>query len=402
MGEREVVFVEGMRTAFGRMGGTIRDIKAEELAGIGVKGLIEKTKIHEKDRVDCAFMGSATHCSHALNPARWAVLYAGLPYETSATYVEMQCGSAIDSINHAAWKILCNHADIVIAGGMESYSQMAVKFSMSTPPYRLIPPMPLQTKLSPVDEENIGMGLTAENLQVMYNIPREEADKFALRSQVLARKAMDAGYFEEEIIPITVPQGKKQPPIEFKVDEHPRETSMEALSALPPVFKKDGTVTAGNASGRNDGSAFVLMMTKEKAKELGYEPMAKWISGGDWGVDPKIMGIAPAYAVPLALKRAGLKISDMDVMECNEAFAVQNLAVIKELENQTGEKIDVEAKWNPNGGAIAFGHPNGASGARICMFTMRELIRRGGRYGFFSSCCGGGLGVATVIENLRL
>jgi len=400
MSEREVVFVEAMRTAFGRMGGTLRDFSAEELAGIGVKGLLEKTKIHEKAHVNCVFMGTALGCSRALNPARWAALYAGLPYSTSASYIEMQCGSAIDSMNHAAWKILCNHADIIIAGGMESYSQMPAKFSMSQPPYQMNPPMPMETQLSPVPEENIGMGLTAENLQVMYNIPREESDEFALRSQVLAKKAMDAGYFDEEIIPVAVPQGKKKPPIEFKVDEHPRGTSMEALSALPAVFKKGGTVTAGNSSGRNDGSAFVLMMTSEKAKELGYEPMAKWISGGDYGCDPKIMGIGPAYAMPQAIKRAGLKLSDMEVMECNEAFAVQNLAVIKEIEKQTGEKVDMD-RWNPNGGAIAFGHPNGASGARICMFAMRELIRRGGRYGIFGTCCGGGLGVATVIENLK-
>jgi acetyl-CoA acetyltransferase family protein len=401
MSEREVVFVEGMRTPFGRMGGTLRDITAEELAGIGIKGLIEKTKIHEKALVDCVFLGSATHCCRTQNAARWALLYAGLPYSTSASYIEMQCGSAIDSINHAAWKILANQADIIIAGGMESYSQRPVKFSTSTPPYQAIAPAAYPLMLSPVPEDCIGMGLTAENLQVMYNIPRKESDKFALRSQVLALKAMAAGYFDEEIIPVTVPQGKKKPPIIFKTDEHPRETSMEGLSALPAVFKKDGTVTAGNSSGRNDGGAFVLMMTKEKAKELGYEPMAKWLSGGDYGVDPKIMGIGPAYALPMALKRAGLKIADMDVMECNEAFAVQNLAVIKELEKQTGEKVDLEGKWNPNGGAIAFGHPNGASGARVCMFTMRELIRRGGRYGFYSSCCGGGLGVATVIENLK-
>ncbi len=401
MSEREVVFVEGMRTAFGRMGGTLRDFTAEELAGIGIKGLIEKTKIHEKALVDSVFLGSAAHCSRAMNPARWASLYAGLPYETSASYIEMQCGSGIDSINHAAWKILAGQADIIIAGGMEAYSQIPAKFSMSNPPYQLIPPMPMEPQLSPVPEECIGMGITAENLQVMYDIPREESDKLAFRSQARARKAIDAGYFDDEIVPVTVSQGKKKPPIEFKVDEHPRETSMEALAALPPVFKKDGTVTAGSSSGRNDGSAFVLMMTKEKALELGYEPMAKWVSGADYGVDPKIMGIGPGYAVPIALNRVGLKIADMDVMECNEAFAVQNLAVIKEIEKQMGEKIDLEGKWNPLGGAIAFGHPNGASGPRCCMFTMRELIRRGGRYGFFSSCCGGGLGVATVIENLK-
>ncbi len=400
MVKKSVVFVEGMRTAFGRMGGTLRDFTAEELAGIGIKGLIEKTKIHEKAEVDCVFLGSAAHCSRAMNPARWALLYAGLPYKTSASYIEMQCGSAIDSINHAAWKILAGHADIVIAGGMEAYSQRTAKFSMSTPPYQLIPPMPMQSQLSPVPEECIGMGLTAENLQVMYDIPREQSDRFAFRSQVLARKAMDAGYFEEEIIPVTVSQGKKKPSIEFKVDEHPRDTSMELLGKLPAVFKKDGTVTAGNSSGRNDGSAFVLMMTGERAEQLGYEPMARWVSGGDYGVDPRIMGIAPGYAMPLAIHRAGLNLSDMDVMECNEAFAVQNLAVIKEIENQTGEKVDVD-KWNPNGGAIAFGHPNGASGARVCMFAMRELIRNRGRYGIFGSCCGGGLGVATVIENLK-
>ncbi len=236
----------------------------------------------------------------------------------------------------------------------------------------------------------------------MYNIPREASDEFAYNSQMRAKAAMEAGYFDEEIVPVVFPATRKTPEIVFKVDEHPRpDTTLEALAKLPPAFVKDGTVTAGNASGRNDGAAMVLMMSAEKAKELGYEPMARWVGGAEAGVDPKIMGIAPAYAIPLALKRNGLKLSQMDIMECNEAFAVQNLAVIKELENQTGEKVDMN-KWNPLGGAIAFGHPNGASGARIAMFAMRELIRRGGRYAFFSSCCGGGLGVCTIIENLRV
>jgi len=246
----------------------------------------------------------------------------------------------------------------------------------------------------------MNMGLTAEALQKIYNISRNAQDEFGLRSQTLAKKAIDAGYFVDEIVTVMVPQGRKNPPLAFKLDEHPRMTSIDTLSKLPPAFIKEGTVTAGNASGRNDGAAFVLMMSSEKAQQLGYKPMAKWISGGDFGVDPKIMGIGPAYAVPQAMKRADLKLSDMDVLECNEAFAVQNLAVIAELEKQTGEKVDIN-KWNPNGGAIAFGHPNGASGARICLFTMKELIRGGGKYGCFSSCCGGGLGVATVIENLQ-
>ncbi len=402
MNKRDVVFVDGVRTAFGTLGRTLKSFRMEQLGGIAIKGLIEKTKILEKGaHVDSVFTGSAIGGTSALNPARWASLAGGLPMSTAASYVEMQCGSAIDSINHAAWRIIAGQADIMIAGGMESYSQACAKFSMSVEPYKMIPPMPVQYSLSPtMDPATMNMGLTAEALQKMYNISRNAQDEFGLRSQILAKKAIDAGYFVDEIVTVMVPQGKKNPPLEFKVDEHPRMTSMDALSALPPAFIKDGTVTAGNASGRNDGAAFVLVMALEKAEQLGYKPMAKWISGGDFGVDPKIMGIAPAYAVPQAMKRADLKLSQIDVLECNEAFAVQNLAVIAELEKQTGEKVDMN-KWNPNGGAIAFGHPNGASGARICLFTMKELIRRGGKYGCFSSCCGGGLGVATVIENLQ-
>jgi len=383
------------------MGGTLKDIFASKLAGIGIRGLLDKTGVQQKAHVDSVFLGTALGCSQSGNPARWAVLDAGLGYPTSASYVEMQCGSAIDSINHAAWKILANQAEVIIAGGMESYSQAFCKFSMATPPYRLTPPRPIAQQLSPVAAEQIGMGLTAENLQQMYAIPREEIDEFAYNSQMRAKNAMQSGYFKEEIVPVTIPGTRKTPEIVFDVDEHPRpDTTPEGLAKLPPAFVENGTVTAGNASGRNDGAAFVLMMSAAKAAELGYQPMAKWLSGADYGCDPKIMGIGPALAVPIAVKRAGLTLADMDVMECNEAFAVQNLAVVRELEKQTGHKIDMQ-KWNPNGGAIAFGHPNGASGARICMFAMRELIRRGGRYGFFSSCCGGGLGVATVIENLQ-
>lgn len=339
MTQREVVFIDGVRTPFGRMGGTIRDFFCSQLGGMALKGLVEKTKITERGTVDCVFAGSALGCSNAMNPARWVLLAAGLPKETSASYVEMQCGSAIDSINHAAWKILANHADVIIAGGMESYSQAYAKFSMATQPYKLTPPMPITRLLSPVPSENIGMGLTAENLQVKYNIPREAADEFAYQSQARTKMAMDNNYFKDEIVPVVIPGGKKAPDIVFNKDEHPRpETTLEGLAKLPPVFKPGGTVTAGNSSGQNDGAAFVLMMSADKAKELGYKPMAKWIAGGDYGCDPVIMGIAPAYAVPLAMKRAGLKLSDFDHMECNEAFAVQNLAVIKELENQTGEK----------------------------------------------------------------
>ncbi|HSO18609.1 MAG TPA: thiolase family protein [Desulfosarcina sp.] len=307
----------------------------------------------------------------------------------------------MDAVNHAAWKIKAGAADVVIAGGMESYSQIPARFSMSTQPYRLIPPMPLKMTLSPVEEEQLVMGITAENLQAMYAIPREASDEFAYQSQMRAKEAWEAGKFDGEIVPVVIPATRKTPEIVFDKDEHIRpDTTLDGLAKLAPAFKKDGTVTAGNASGRNDGAAFLLMMSAAKAEALGSAPMARWVAGGDYGVDPKIMGIGPAYAVVRALQQAGLTLGDMDVMECNEAFAVQNLAVIKELEKQTGVTVDMD-KWNPLGGAIAYGHPNGASGARIGMFAMRELIRRGGRYGFFSSCCGGGLGVATIVENLQ-
>jgi len=219
MSQRKVVFIDGVRTAFGRMGGALKDIYASKLASIGIDGLLEKTKIMEKTMVESVFLGSATGCSHSFNPARHALLGSKLGYETSASYVEMQCGSAIDSINHAAWKILAGQADVIIAGGMESYSQIPVKF----------------------------------------------------------------------------PATRKTPAHEFDTDEHPRPDSiLEKMALLPPVFKKDGTVTAGNSSGQNDGAAFVLMMSAEKAGELGYKPMAKWLSGADCGCDPKIMGIGPA------------------------------------------------------------------------------------------------------------
>lgn len=400
--EKGVFIVDGARTAFGKLGGTLKDLYGAKLASIALRGLVEKTKITEKTKVDSVMMGSAYHCAQASNPARWALLDAGLGYETSASYVEMQCGSAIDSINHAAAKILTGQAEVVIAGGFESISTRFAKFSMSTPPYKFIPPTAIPGQLSPVAEERIPMGMTAENLAIQYNISRQAQDAFAYNSQMRCKKAMENGWLDDEIVPVQFPATRKTPAYAFVKDEHPRpDTTLEGLAKLTPAFKSDGTVTAGNASGLNDGASFVLMMTEEKVRELGYEPYARWITGADMGCDPRVMGIAPAYAIPVAMKRAGLKIRDLGVMECNEAFAVQNLAVVKEVQKQMNEDIDME-KWNPLGGAIAYGHPNGGSGGRICIFTMKELARRKERYGLFSSCCGGGLGVVTVIENVRL
>jgi len=398
---REVFLIGGARTAFGRMGGALKHLFGSKLASIGIRGLVEKTGILERGRIDCVLAGSGFHCSQAQNPARWAVLDAGLGHGTSASFVEMQCGSGIDAINLGAAKILAGMADVVIAGGFESHSNRFAKFSMSTPAYKLIPPAAIRPQLSPVPEEQLQMGITAENLAEMYGISREEQDLFSYNSQMRCKAAMERGYFRDGIIPVRIPGDRKKAAYDFIEDEHPRtDTTLEGLASLKPAFKANGTVTAGNASGLNDGSAFVLMMSGEKAKDLGYEPSARWVSGADVGCDPKIMGIGPAYAIPVALKRAGLRLSDLDVIECNEAFAAQNLAVVKELERRTGEAVDME-KWNPLGGAIAFGHPNGASGGRICIFAMDQLRRTGKRYGLISSCCGGGLGVAGILENLK-
>lgn len=397
---REVVIVDGMRTAFGRMGGALRPYTPVQLAGMTIKGLCEKTGILEKGTVDVVFAGSASGDLNCHNFARYATLLAGLPYETSSTFIEMQCGSSIACINNAALQIQAGLVDVAICGGAEAHSQDYWKFSTAVDPYKDTPPMPAPRRLAPSDEDNMSMIAISDLMAQKWEITREECDEFALRSQQRAAAAMEKGYFKDEIMPVEVKYSKKGEPVIVDTDEHPRaNTTIEGLKKLRPVIE-GGVTTAGNASGMNDGAAFVLMMTKEKAEELGYEPMAKWITGADVGVDPKIMGIGPAYSNTKILNRQGLKMSDIDVYECNEAFAAQNLSVIKQMEKMNGETMNME-NWNPNGGAIAFGHPNGASGARVCIFTMKELIRRGGKYGMFSSCCGGGLGVSTLIENLR-
>ena len=393
---RKVVVVDGLRTAFGRMGGGLKTYYTSELLGMAIRGLVEKTGIQERAAVEGVFAGSAMNDAHCNNIARFATLYAGLPIETPATYVEMQCGSGIASINHAALSILNGDIDIAIAGGAESYSQLPCKFSMSVEPYKLIAPHAVPSMLTPVKEDNITMIQVSDLMARTWNISRLECDEFALRSQERAARSIAAGYYKDRILPVTTPV-KKGDPIVCDKDEQPRASTLEGLSALKPV-SPDGVTTAGNASGRNDGAAVILMMTEEKAAELGYQPLAEWIGGCVTGVDPKLMGIGPVYSNLKLMKRFGLGIDDVSVYECNEAFAAQNLSVIREMENQTGKTINQD-NWNPNGGAIAFGHPNGASGGRIAMFAVDELTRRGGGYGIFSSCCGGGLGVSSLIRS---
>ncbi len=398
---KEVVIVDGMRTAFGKMGGSLRDFTAAQLAGLTIKGLCDKTRIMEKGKVDAVFAGSAFGDVKTPNFARYASLLAGLPYETKATFLEMQCGSSIACINQAALQIQAGLIDTAICGGGETYRQGYAKFSTSVPPYKAVPPTAAPVRLAPIDEDDISMIEVSDLMAKTWNITREECDAFAERSQQRAAAAIGKGYFKEEIVPIEVILDKKSAPVVFDQDEHPRAaTTIEKLGKLKPV-NPEGVTTAGNASGRNDGAAFILMMSRDQAEKLGYTPIARWIYGVDVGVDPKVMGIGAAYSNCEILDRMKLRLSDIDVYECNEAFAAQNLSVIKQMENLTGEKMEME-KWNPNGGAIAFGHPNGASGARVCIFTMKELQRRGGRYGMFSSCCGGGLGVSTLIENYNI
>ena len=400
---RDVVFVDGMRTTFGKQGGTLKDIAGSNLAAMTVKALVAKTQIYERGgKVDSLMCGSAAGCGYSWSHARYITMAAGLPFETSASFVEMQCGSAIDSINHAAWKILAGAADVIIAGGFESHSNKAVKYSTTVQPYKGLGPQALVAIIHEDPKQRASMIEISDIMAEKWGISRQACDEFAYRSQMRAAASTEKGYFTEEIVPIVIPATKKTPEVIFTTDEHLRPTTtMEGLAKLRTVRGTETSVTtAGNASGLNDGAAFVMMMTAEKAKELGYEPFARWVVGADYGVEPRLMGIGPAYSNLLAIQRAGLTVDDIDVFECNEAFAAQNLGVIREMEIQSGKTINQD-KWNPNGGAISFGHPNGASGARIGIFCMKELARQGARSGLFSSCCGGGQGVTTLIENLR-
>ena len=397
---RDVVFVDAARTEFGKMGGSLKKLSSTELAAHAIRGLVEKSGILERGTLDGVYMGNALRDAKTNLIARYSTLLAGLPVDVEAHYVEMQCGSAITAVNHAAGQIALGYADTLIVGGAESYSTLVAYYSMSNEPYKLIPPMPLPMRLAPTDEENIDMIHVSDKMAAKWGITREQCDEYAYLSQMRLAQAYERGITGSEIIPYTIPATRKTPEMVCDKDEFPRpNTTIQGLAALPTVVP-GGVTTAGNASGRNDGAAFLLMMSAEKAKELGYTPYARWVAGADIGVQPSLMGIGPAFSNLKALKMAGLQIKDLDVFECNEAFAAQNLSVIKEMESQSGQTID-RTKWNPNGGAIAIGHPNGASGARIAWFAMRQLEQTGGRYGLFSSCCGGGHGTTTVIENLR-
>lgn len=395
---KNIVIVDGVRTPFGRLGGGLRQFHPADLAAIAIEKLMERTALDPKE-LDAVYLGSANGDARCPNFARFASLKAGLPYETSAVAVEMQCGSAIACMNHAAYRILAGDADCIIVGGAESFSQRYYKFSSSQEPYKMLPPTAFTSNLAPKAEDNIIMLQVSDLMAKTWGITREECDTFALRSQTLAKQAMERGFLDNQVIPVVIPATKKSPEVIVDKDEHPRpQSTMEGLAKLRAV-NEGGVTTAGNASGRNDGGAAMLVMTEEKAKALGYTPIARWVAGADVGVDPKLMGIGPAYSNMKVLNKLGMKPSDIDVYECNEAFAAQNLGVIRQMETMSGETINMDT-WNPNGGAIAFGHPNGASGTRIALSALRHLENTKGQFGLISSCCGGGIGVSALFERV--
>lgn len=394
---REVVIIEGTRTAIGKLGGSLKTVQAEELSAIVIKELLQRTGL-SPESIDEVIFGHAKQSSDQPNLARLAALHADIPVSVPAYTVHRQCGSGLQAVHNAVQAIRSGEADIVLTGGAES---------MSTAPYYLRnarfgyaggngeivdPNTESQPRSQPIDRYGkLTMGLTAENLAEKYGIHREEQDEFACNSQQKADYAIKNGVFAAEIT--AVPVKVKKEIQYFKTDEHPRLTTIDELAKLKPVFKAGGTVTAGNSSGRNDGAAAVLVASLEKAKELGLKPKARIVAQAAAGVSPEIMGIGPAPATRLALKRAGLSLADIDLIELNEAFAAQSLAVIREL----GISQD---RLNVNGGAIALGHPIGCSGSRILVTLLHELQRREARYGLATLCIAGGLGISTIIERI--
>ncbi|MBO8162098.1 MAG: thiolase family protein [Brevibacillus sp.] len=396
---RNAVIIDSVRLPIGRMGGALKDVLVDFLAAKVIGEIIVRTGVPQTD-VDEVIMGQAKQSTDSANLARLALLRAGLPVEVPGYTVHRQCGAGLQAINNAAQQIMCGLADVVIAGGAES---------MSTAPYYirharygygagngelLDPNTESQPRSQPIEVYgNLTMGLTAENLAEKYRISREEQDEFAMRSQELAHQAIQQGRFQREIVPYEIKNKKET--IVFDTDEHPRRTSLDKLAALQPVFKAGGSVTAGNSSGRNDSASVVLMMSEEAAEKRGLQPKAKIIAQAVAGVSPEIMGIGPVPATQKALKQAGLTLDDIGLIELNEAFAAQALAVIKQL----GLKLD---RVNVNGGAIALGHPIGATGAILMTKLLHEMERRGEKYGLVTLCIGGGQGITTIVENLQV
>ena len=390
----DVVILGGARTAFGTYGGALRDTSATDLGVVAAKGALERSKV-DPAKIDHVSRGNVLQTSgDAVYFARHVGLRAGIPQETPALTINRLCGSGLQAILLAMQEIQLGQADFVLAGGAENMS-MAPHLIRGARWGLPLGEQKLEDYLwvALVDSYNgLGMANTAENLGRKYGISREAADEFAYRSHMLAAKARESCRFSDEIVPVALKT--KKGPVVVDKDEHIRpDTTLEALAKLTARFEKDGTVTAGNASGINDGAAALVVASADAAARSGLTPIARIVSGGVCGVDPDIMGIGPAPSSRQALKRAGLTVGDMDLVEINEAFATQYLAVEKDL------GLDRD-KTNVNGGAIALGHPLGASGARLALTLITELGKRKGRYGLASLCIGGGQGVAAIFERL--
>src|SRR5579871_6770822 len=391
---REVVIASSVRTPVGRAyKGGLRNTRPDDLGAVAIKGALDRVPQLDKREIEDVILGCAMpEAEQGMNVARIASLRAGLPVEVSALTINRFCSSGLQAIAIAAERIMSGGADVIVAGGTESMSMIPMGGHKISPNPWLVDHYP---------DAYLTMGLTAERVGQRFGITREAADEFSYRSHLKALAAIAAGKFEDEIVSVSVsfttPNGSKpkRQEIVFKVDEGPRaDTSLEALLALKPAFHAKGTVTAGNSSQMSDGAAAAVVMSAERAKALGIKPLVRYIAFSTAGYKPEEMGLGPVYAIPKALKLAGLKLSDIDVIELNEAFAAQSLAVIKEV------GLDPE-RVNPNGGAIALGHPLGCTGAKLTAGIIREMKRRNARYGMVTMCVGGGMGTAGIFENIQ-
>lgn len=389
----DVVIVGAARTAIGKFGGSLAEIPATRLGARVIVSLLEQTGL-EARQIDEVIMGQVLTAGTGQNSARQTALHASLPVEVSATTINKVCGSGLKSVQMAVQAVRCGDAEIVVAGGQENMSAAPHLLPNSRNGNRLGDWTLIDSMI--VDGlwdafHDCHMGITAENVAEHYGISREEQDEFAAKSQQKAEAALNAGRFADEIVPVEIPQ-KKGPPTVFEVDEFPRAgTTVESLAKLKPAFKKDGSVTAGNASGINDGAAAVMVMTAHMANRLGLEPLARVAAYGCAGVEPAVMGTGPINATRRCLHRAGWSIDQLDLIEANEAFAAQAIAVNRDLAWDT-------TRVNVNGGAIALGHPIGASGARILVTLLHEMRRRGAHKGLATLCIGGGQGISFAVE----
>jgi len=394
---RDVVIVDGVRTAIGTFGGSLRDVHPSDLGAAAIAEALRRSGV-EPERVEDVVMGCVGQIAENAYIARTCAVKAGIPAERNAVSINRLCSSGLEAVLTAARAIRAGDIDVAVAGGVESMSQLPFYVRRARWGQMRMGHEQLEDGLITLLSDPFGhghMGVTAERVAEKYGISREDQDAFALRSHQRAVRAIDAGEFADEIVPVAVPDPRRRgETVTFAVDEHPRrDTTLERLARLRPVFREGGTVTAGNSAGINDGAAAVVVMGADVAERLGLKPRLRLVAAAMAGIDPAYMGYAPTYAIPRALERAGLTVDDLDVVELNEAFASQALAVIRDA------GLDPE-RTNPNGGAIALGHPVGATACMLVVKTMHYLARHGRRYGMVTMCVGGGQGLAAIFERI--